>query len=188
MSDDQLSKIIGRAAHGKGINISPELLAKAVKKVVTILSDSSISPLQAPAHEGLNPSKDYPLAQNRPDLVKTSTGRSLADITLDHVVSGKITFEDMKIRPETLEYQAQIAEACGRPQLANNIRRAAELTHLSDQRVLEVYESLRPYRSTKEELLNVAAELEAKYQAHICATLVREAAEVYEKRGRLRQE
>jgi propanediol dehydratase small subunit len=62
------------------------------------------------------------------------------------------------------------------------------LTRLSDQRVLEVYESLRPYRSTKKEMLDIADELESKYQARICAALVREAAEVYEKRGRLRRE
>ena len=187
MSDEQLSKMIERMAQTKGVNVSPELLKEAVKRVLTVLSESSMG-AQAPAHKGLDPKKDYPLAQKRPDLVQTSTGLSLADITLDKVASGKIAFEDMKIRPETLEYQAQIAEACGRPQLANNIRRAAELTHLSDQRVLEVYESLRPYRSTKKEMLDIADELESKYQARICAALVREAAEVYEKRGRLRRE
>lgn len=188
MSDEQLSKIIERLAQTKGVNVSPELLKEAVKRVVTALSESSMGAQEPTQHKGLDPKKDYPLAQKRPDLVKTSTGLSLADITLDKVASGKVNFEDMKIRPETLEYQAQIAEACGRPQLANNIRRAAELTRLSDQRVLEIYESLRPYRSSKKELLDIANELESQYQARICAALVREAAEVYEKRGRLRRE
>jgi propanediol dehydratase small subunit len=188
MSDEQLTKKIERLAQTKGVNISPDLIKEAVKRVVAVLSEGTVG-TQAPAQHGrLDPKKDYPLAQKRPDLVKTSTGLSLADVTLDKVVGGKVNFEDMKIRPETLEYQAQIAEGCGRPQLANNIRRAAELTRLSDARVLEVYESLRPYRSTKKELLDIANELESQYQARICAALLREAAEVYEKRGRLRRE
>ena len=43
-------------------------------------------------------------------------------------------------------------------------------------------------RSTKKELLAIADELESQYQARICAAHVREAAEVYERRGRLRRE
>ncbi|MDY0041154.1 MAG: diol dehydratase small subunit, partial [Desulforhabdus sp.] len=74
------------------------------------------------------------------------------------------------------------------PQLASNIRRAAELTRIPDERILEIYEALRPYRSTKKELLDIARELETKYQARICAALVREAVEVYEKRRRLRRD
>ena len=188
MSDEQLAKMVERLAQTKGVNISPEFLKEAVKRVVMTLSENPTGVKAPTQNKKLVPDKDYPLAQKRRDLVKTSTGLSLDDITLDKVVSGKVNFEDMRIRPETLEYQAQIADACGRPQLANNIRRAAELTLLSDQRVLEIYESLRPYRSTKKELLDIANELESQYQARICAALVREAAEVYEKRGRLRRE
>ena len=187
MSDEQISKLIERMAQSKGVNISPELVKEAVKRVVAAVSESP-KDSQAPTGKGLDPKKDYPLAQKRPDLVRTATGLSLDEITLDKVASGKITFGDLKIRPETLEYQAQIAEACGRPQLASNIRRAAELTRLPDERVLEIYESLRPYRSTKKEMLDIANELESRFQARICAALVREAAEVYEKRGRLRRE
>ena len=187
MSDEQMSKLIERMAQTKGVNISPELLKEAVKRVVVALSETA-KDSPASSGMGLDPKKDYPLAQKRPDLVKTATGLSLDDITLDKVAGGKVNFEDMKIRPETLEYQAQIAEACGRPQLASNIRRAAELTRIADERVLEIYEALRPYRSTKKELLDIAAELELRYQARICAGLVREAAEVYEKRGRLRRD
>ncbi len=111
----------------------------------------------------------------------------LEDITLDKVVSGTIRFDDIKIRPETLEYQSQIAESVHRPRLAANLRRAAEMTRIPDERLLEMYNSLRPYRSTKQELLTMAAELESSYQARVCAALVREAAEVYEKRGRLKK-
>jgi propanediol dehydratase small subunit len=66
------------------------------------------------------------------------------------------------------------------------MRRAAEMTKIPDERLLEMYDSLRPYRCTKQELLEIASELESKYQAKICADFVREAAEVYEKRGRLK--
>jgi len=186
MSDEQLSKLIEGMARTKGVNVSPELVTEAVKRVMSALSGSSMEP-KGPSGKGLDPARDYPLAQKRPDLVKTATGLGLDQITLESVVGGKISFDEMRIRPETLEYQAQIAEGCRRPQLASNIRRAAELTRISDERVLEIYEALRPYRSTKQELLEIADELESRYQARINAALVREAAEVYEKRGRLRQ-
>jgi propanediol dehydratase small subunit len=186
MSDEQLTKLVERMARTKGVDFSPELVKDAVKRVLMALGEDPKG-TRAPTGKGLDPKKDYPLAQKRPDLVQTATGLSLGEITLEKVANGKINFADMKIRPETLEYQAQIAEACGRPQLASNIRRAAELTRLSDERVLEIYEALRPYRSSKKELLEIAEELESHYQAGICAALVREAAEVYEKRGRLKR-
>ena len=55
-------------------------------------------------------------------------------------------------------------------------------------RVLEIYNALRPYRSTKVELLAIADELENKYNAKVNAQLVKEAAELYEKRDRLRKD
>lgn len=134
----------------------------------------------------LDSKKDYPLAEKRPDLVRTATGLSLADITLEKVKAGKISFDDIKIRPETLEYQAQIAEGVGRPNIAENLRRAAEMNRIPDERLLEMYDSLRPYRCTKQELLEMADELESKYQAQRCAAFVREAASVYQQRGRLK--
>jgi len=130
--------------------------------------------------------KDFPLAEKRPDLIKSASGLGLVDITLDKVKAGEISFDDVKIRPETLEYQAQIAEGIGRPHIAGNMRRAAEMTRIPDQRLLEMYDALRPYRRTKQELLEMADELESKYHAKICAGFVREAVEVYEKRGRLK--
>jgi propanediol dehydratase small subunit len=136
--------------------------------------------------ESLDPKKHFPLAEKRPDLIKSASGLSLAEITLDRVKAGEISFNDVKIRPETLEYQARIAEGIGRPHIAGNMRRAAEMTRIPDQRLLEMYDALRPYRCTKQELLAIADELESKYQARICAEFVREAAEVYETRGRLK--
>lgn len=137
---------------------------------------------------GLNPDKDYPLATKRPELVKTPTGKDLNYITLEKVLNGEINADDLRIIPETLRMQAEIAEGDGRAQFANNLRRAAELTAIPDDRILEIYTSLRPYRSTKQELLDIANELESKYNAKVNAAFIREAAEVYERRKRLRTE
>lgn len=132
--------------------------------------------------------RDYPMAEKRPELVKTATGKSLADITLDAVVSGAVKAEEIRITPQTLEYQAQIGDSIGRPQFARNLRRAAELTAVPDKRILEIYNLLRPNRSTKAELLAIADELENKFGAKVCAGFVREAADVYERRDVLRKD
>ena len=134
----------------------------------------------------LDAKKDFPLAEKRPELVKSMKGLNLNEITLEKVVAGELSFDDVKIRPETLEYQAQIAESAGRPRIAANLRRAAEMTRIPDERLLQMYDSLRPYRCTKAELLAIAEELESQHQAKICAAFVREAADVYEQRGRLK--
>ena len=99
----------------------------------------------------LDPNKDYPLATKRPELVKTPTGKSLNEITLENVVDGVIKAEDLRITPDTLRMQAEIAQKVGRTQFANNLRRASELTAIPDQRILEIYNALRPYRSKKQE-------------------------------------
>ncbi|HHV18198.1 MAG TPA: diol dehydratase small subunit [Thermoanaerobacterales bacterium] len=130
--------------------------------------------------------EDYPLATQRPDLVKTARGQSLDDITLDEVMKGNIKPEDLRITDKTLLMQAEIAEKVGRRQLAQNFRRAAELTKVPDDRILEIYTALRPYRSSKEELLSIAEELEKTYNAPLCANHVEEAAEVYERRRLLK--
>lgn len=129
---------------------------------------------------------DYPLSEKRADQIKSPTGKVLSEITLDRVMNGEVTADDCKIRPETLEMQAQIAESVGRDAFARNLRRAAELIAVPDERVLEIYNALRPYRSTKAELISIADELENKYKATINGGFVREAAELYDQRGRLR--
>jgi propanediol dehydratase small subunit len=172
-----------------------DLISAIVREVL-----NELSPGQAPAVAaqtaapapvmggGLDPARDFPLAAKRPDLIKTASGKSLDQVTLEAALKGEIAAEELRITPETLELQAQISEKAGRPQLARNIRRAAELTRVSDERVLQIYNALRPYRSTKTELLAIADELDTKYGAKINAAFVREAADLYERRGRLRQE
>lgn len=107
---------------------------------------------------------------------------------MENVMNGTIGAADCRIAPETLEMQAQVAESVNRNSFARNLRRAAELIAIPDARILEIYNSLRPYRSTKVELLAIADELEIKYNAKVNAAFVREAAELYEKRDRLRKD
>jgi len=135
-----------------------------------------------------DPKKDYPLSSKRPDLVRTLSGKTFEEISLENVVSGKIDAQEIRIRPETLELQAKVAETYGRPQLAHNFRKAAELTRIPDEEVLKIYNSLRPGRSTKEELLAIAKEIEKKFQAELNGAFIREAVKVYEKRGLLKKE
>lgn len=136
--------------------------------------------------EKLNYEQDYPLSEKRPDLVKTVKDRPLSEITLEAVLNGEVEADEIRVTPEILEYQAQIADSVGRPQLAANLRRAGELTRVPDERILEIYNAMRPNVSTKSELIGIADELENEYEAKINADLVREAVEVYERRGRLR--
>ena len=165
-----------------------EMIAAIVQEVMKEMNGGATQ-AAAPVSTGgkLDYRSDYPLAEKRPELVKTATGKSLTDITLDAVVSGAIQADEIRITPQTLEYQAQVAESIGRPQMAFNLRRAGELTAVPDERVLEIYNALRPYRSTAAELNAIADELETKYGAKICANFVREASQVYKKRGRLKE-
>lgn len=64
---------------------------------------------------------DYPLQEKHPDLVKTPTGKAGDEITLEKVVNGEITAQDIRIAPETLELQAQVAESAGRTALAKTL-------------------------------------------------------------------
>ncbi|GII57868.1 glycerol dehydrogenase [Planotetraspora thailandica] len=131
----------------------------------------------------LDPRRDYPLASQRPELLRTPTGKRLDEITMEAVLAGEVTADDLRITAETLRLQAQIAESAGRPQLGQNFRRAAEMTGLPDEKVLSIYNALRPRASTRRQLLDIADELERDHSATLCARLVREAAEVYERRG-----
>ena len=166
-----------------------ELLERMVKEVMASLAgNKTVSNDESPRNTNRVNRQDYPLSIKRADLVKSATGKKLEDITIENVMSGKIGAEDCRLAPETLEMQAQIAESVGRHSFARNLRRAAELIAVPDTRVLEIYNALRPYRSTKVELLAIADELENKYNAKVNAQLVKEAAELYEKRDRLRKD
>ena len=85
-----------------------------------------------------------------------------------------------------MKLQGQIAASAGRPAIQKNLQRAAELTRIPDERVLQMYNSLRPYRSTKQELLDISEELKTKYNAPVCSDWFKEAAEYYESRKKLK--
>lgn len=163
-----------------------KMLEDIVREVIKSMTQMPPKYAQASPSGKLDPEKDYPLAAKRPELLKTPSGKKLADITLEKVLNGEVKSEDVRITPETLRLQAEIADGVGRTQFASNLRRAAELVAIPDARVLEIYNALRPYRSTKPELLAIADELESQYGAKINAAHVREAADVYERRNRLR--
>jgi propanediol dehydratase small subunit len=131
---------------------------------------------------------DYPLAERRPDLVKGKRGKTLADITLDRLVSGDVTLEDLSITKCALNQQAEIARDAGRATLAQNFERAADLVEVPQDTIMRVYELLRPGRAeTKDQLLGAATDLEKNYGAETMAAFIREAAEIYERRGLFRR-
>ena len=120
------------------------------------------------------------------DTVRTVSGCSLDELNMEALCAGELTAEDFRISGETLRRQADAAEAAGYWQLAENLRRAAELTAISNQEVFDMYKALRPNRSTYDELITLADHLENDLDAPLTAAFVREAAEVYQERGILR--
>lgn len=125
----------------------------------------------------------YPLGVNHKDSITSKTGKNLTDITLDEVMKGHVSSDDIKISKETLKAQGQVAKENDNGPMEKNFERAAELVDVPDDVILKMYDKLRPNRSTKMELVMMAKELVEKYDAKNCAKLVLEAAEVYEKRG-----
>ena len=114
--------------------------------------------------------------------VRALSGKPVESLTVEAVQAGEIGVSDLRIHPETLERQAVVAEEHANPQLAENLRRAAELTQLPDEEVLAIYEALRPGRSTAGQLTALAGSL-ADRGLPRCAALVAEAADVYARRG-----
>ena len=125
------------------------------------------------------------MTEQRP--LRTATGRTLDELDMEAIMSGKLTPDDFRISAETLRRQAQAAEQAGYGQLAENFRRAAELTAISNEQVFRIYAMLRPGRATYAELIALAAQLESS-DAPLNAALVREAAQVYQDRGLIAQE
>ena len=134
-----------------------------------------------------DPARDYPPGTRRPDLLTTPGGVPLADVTLAAVREGALKAEEIRATPETLRRQAAVARAAGRPELAENLARAAELAAVPTDDVLAIYTALRPHRSSAEELERWAERLDAS-GAPLTAAFVREARDVYARRGLLARE
>jgi len=121
------------------------------------------------------------------NTIYTFSGRSIDELSVEGILSGELTAEDFRIHGERLNHQAGVAEDAGYSQLAENLRRAAELTHMSNEEVLEIYNTLRPRRTSYTEMIDTADRLENEKNAPLTASLVREAAEIYLKRGIVKQ-
>jgi len=114
--------------------------------------------------------------------IRTGSGRALDELTIDALRAGRLAAEDFRISRAQLDAQADAAEAGGYRQLAENLRRAAELTGLPNDRVFEIYAMLRPGRASVAELHDLAADLRRQKLSRVAAFIV-EAAEAYAKRG-----
>ncbi len=127
--------------------------------------------------------KDYPLAETRPEMVRGHRGKALSELSLEAVLTGEVTMEDLRITPGALQDQASIARDVGRETLARNFERAGELVHVPQDVIMETYEMLRPGRvQSKSGLLDRAALFREVYNAPDIAAFIEEAAEVYERR------
>jgi len=161
-----------------------ELVRQIMAEVLKNLGKNDVT-FTRPSGSGITAAQ-YPLGEKIPDKLASASGKPLQDFSLDKVFSGQLTAEDFRISPDVLKMQAEVAESVGRDAFGRNLRRAAELTAVPDDELLSVYNALRPYRSTKAELLAIADKLETQYGCTVSAGFIREAADVYEKRGRLR--
>jgi propanediol dehydratase small subunit len=129
----------------------------------------------------------YPLREHAAAELRAASGRPLAELTAEALDAGELSIADTQISAEALRAQAAVARRAGYPQLAANLDRAAELTAVPNGEVLRMYDMLRPGRATHEQLVALADELLGQYRAEACAAFVREAAEVYLRRGLVRK-
>jgi propanediol dehydratase small subunit len=132
--------------------------------------------------------KQYPLREHAAETLRAASGRLADEVTLERLAAGELTDDDLRITPEALRAQAEIAQGAGFPQLAANLRRAAELTAVPNVELLRMYETLRPGRATHGQMSALAERLAGEFQAHEMAAFVREAAEVYQARGLTKKE
>jgi propanediol dehydratase small subunit len=128
----------------------------------------------------------YPLGNQKNIHIKNAGNRPLDELNMDALIEGELSADDLAIHADTLMAQAEISRRAGYPLLAENLTRAAELTRVPNQVLLELYETLRPGRSEYSEMIDFAHQLENKYAAHACARLFREAAKAYKDHGLLR--
>ena len=124
----------------------------------------------------------YPLSQSIGDALQAASGRQLAEINSDSAGQGLLDSADLQISPETLRMQAEIAQRSGFAQLAENLLRAAELTAVPNEVLLQMYDTLRPGRASFAELEALADSLQSTYNAPQNAAFVREAAAIYRER------
>jgi propanediol dehydratase small subunit len=128
--------------------------------------------------------KMYPLSENHSDELRAANGFRIDELTMENILSDKVTMEDIQIASETLNHQAEIAAAAKRHPLAVNFRRAAEMTRLPNELIMEIYEMLRPGRAVDRASLDaIAQRLREEFGAEKLALFLEEAAEIYARHG-----
>lgn len=127
---------------------------------------------------------DYPMAENMPGSIRGGRGKALDELAMEAVLSGAVTMEDLRITAEALNAQAAIARAAGRPALAKNFERGAELVAIPQELIMETYDMLRPGRVRERRALTERAELLRRdYGAEEIARFIETATEFYSRRG-----
>lgn len=130
----------------------------------------------------------FPLGQHHRDDIATRSGRPLAELDLDRVLAGGVSPDDVAVSAETLALQAEFAREAGYGEVAENLVRAAEMTRIPNAEILEIYESLRPGRSTYYQLLSLSQRVASMYAAEHTGAYIREAAEAYRDTGLLKMD
>ncbi len=130
----------------------------------------------------------FPLGEHHRDEITTQSGRPLEDLTLEKVLGGNVSPSDVSVNAETLMVQAGFARDAGYDQVADNLARAAEMTRIPNDELLEVYESLRPGRSTYYQLLSISQRIASMYEAELTGAYIREAADAYRDTGLLKMD
>ena len=130
----------------------------------------------------------YPASEKQAERIATIGGHKLSDLTLENVLAGKLTANDIGISAGALRIQSEVSQTVGRSRLAANFERGAELSGVPQDEIFATYELLRPGRAaSKQELLDTATRYREQHMAHNIAQLIEEAAEVYESRGLFRK-
>ncbi|GAB4356028.1 MAG: diol dehydratase small subunit [Oricola sp.] len=131
---------------------------------------------------------DYPVAEKAPESITGQRGKPFDALTLEAAANGDLHMDDLRITPAALLRQAEIARSVGRAALAENFERAAEMTGLPQDEIMRIYELLRPGRAgSAAELERMAERLASEYRAERLAAFVRQAADLYARRGLFRQ-
>ncbi|HAT87402.1 MAG TPA: propanediol dehydratase small subunit PduE, partial [Rhizobiales bacterium] len=110
------------------------------------------------------------------------------NIEVDNVLAGTVSPDDLAIQRATLEAQAQVATEAGYTEVAENLLRAAEMTNIPDDEILDMYEALRPGRSTYYQLLSLSQWISSQFDAELTGNYIREAADAYRDTGLLKMD
>jgi propanediol dehydratase small subunit len=116
----------------------------------------------------------YPLYREGRERITLPSGRPVTEFSVESLEAGRLGAEDLGIHEETLRAQAALAREAGFAPLARNLERAAELTRVPAEKILEIYEALR--RGSESAAFEaLAAEVEEDYGAVLTAAFIREA-------------